>query len=177
MYYVFPLVLVHSNGHQGQITLTWINILTQEVILHSGKTSCLHSIIKHANHMTLTTSGQIMSWPDYLKTKVNVNIKFWDLCEILIVYILLSTFQSVHMVLIVNTLDVRRLIAWIESADWNPWSCHSQVLELRAHRSDYDIMWYVLGVCGVCRMTFCGSVLIRHQTDGMISVPYFLYTQ
>ncbi len=68
---------------------------------------------KHANHMTMTTSGQIMSWPDYLKTKGNVNIK-------LIVYILLSTFQSVHMVLTVNKPNVRRFIAWIESADWNP---------------------------------------------------------
>ncbi len=30
---------------------------------------------KHANHMTMTTSGQIMLWSDYLKTKENVNIK------------------------------------------------------------------------------------------------------
>ncbi len=59
---------------------------------------------------------------DYLKTKGNVNIKLWDLCEILIVYILLSTFQSVHMVVTVNKPDVRRFIAWIESADWNPWT-------------------------------------------------------
>ncbi len=79
------------------------------------------TIFKHANHMTMITSGQIMSWPDYLKTKGNVNIKLWDLCEILIVYNLLSTFQSVHMVLTVNKPDVRRFIAWIESADWNPW--------------------------------------------------------
>ncbi len=33
------------------------------------------SMSKHANHMTMTTSGQIMSWTDYLKTKGNVNIK------------------------------------------------------------------------------------------------------
>ncbi len=70
--------------------------------------------------MTMPTSGQIMSWPDYLKTQGNVNIKLWDLCKILIVYILLSTFQSVHMVLTVNKPDVRRFIAWIESAYWNP---------------------------------------------------------
>ncbi len=68
---------------------------------------------KHENHMTMTTSGQIMPWPDYLKTKGNVNIKLLDLCEILIIYILLSTFQSVHMVLTVNKPDVRRFIAWI----------------------------------------------------------------
>ncbi len=79
-----------------------------------------HTCTKHANYMTMTTSGQIMSWPDYLKTKGNVNIKLWDLCEILIVHILLSTFQSVHLVLTVNKPDVRRFIAWIESADWNP---------------------------------------------------------
>ncbi len=48
--------------------------------------------IKHANYMTMTTNGHIMSWPDYLKTKGNMNIKLRDLCETLIVYILLSTF-------------------------------------------------------------------------------------
>ncbi len=81
-------------------------------------------LFKYANHMTMTTNGQIMSWPVYLKTKGNVNIKLWDLCEILVVYILLSTFESVHMLLTVNKPDVRRFIAWIESADWNPcyWS-------------------------------------------------------
>ncbi len=72
---------------------------------------------KHANHMTMTTTGQIMSWSDYLTTKGNMNIKLRDLCETSIVYILLSTFQLVHMVLTVNIPDVRRCIAWMESAD------------------------------------------------------------
>ncbi len=49
-------------------------------------------IVKHVNHMTMTTSGHIMTWSDCLKTKGNVKIKLWDLCETLIVYILLSTF-------------------------------------------------------------------------------------
>ncbi len=78
------------------------------------------TLLKHTNHMTMTTSGQIMSWTYYLKTKGNVNIKLRDLCETLIVYILLSTFQLVHMVLTVNKPDMWRFIAWIESADWNP---------------------------------------------------------
>ncbi len=73
---------------------------------------------KHANHMTLITSGQIMSWPDNLKTKGNVNIKLRDLCETLIVYLLLSTFQLDHMVLTVNKPDVRRIIPLIETAIW-----------------------------------------------------------
>ncbi len=47
---------------------------------------------KHANHMTMTTSGQIMPWSDCLKTKGNVKIKLRDLCETLIVYNLLITF-------------------------------------------------------------------------------------
>ncbi len=51
-----------------------------------------HAQIKHANHMTMTTSGQIMPWSDWLKTKGNVKIKLQDLCKTLIVYILLSTF-------------------------------------------------------------------------------------
>ncbi len=38
------------------------------------------SQITHANHMTMTTSEQILSWPDYHKTKENVNIKLLDLC-------------------------------------------------------------------------------------------------
>ncbi len=100
-------------------------------VVYSMNTTCVYdqSHFKLSNHMTMTSSGQIMSWPDYLKTKGNMNIKFWDLCEILIVYILLSTFQSVHMVLTVNKLDVRRRMAWIESADWNPWlvNCPSPV--------------------------------------------------
>ncbi len=58
--------------------------------------ACIHAtfviLSKHANHMTMTTSGQIMPWSDCLKTKGNVNIKLQDMCETLIVYILLSTF-------------------------------------------------------------------------------------
>ncbi len=46
------------------------------------------SQITHANHMTITTSGQIWSWPDYHNTKENVNIKLLYLC--------LFTFYSVH---------------------------------------------------------------------------------
>ncbi len=44
--------------------------------------------ITYANHMTMTTSGQILSWPDYCKTKENVNIMLLDLC--------VFTFYSVH---------------------------------------------------------------------------------
>ncbi len=69
--------------------------------------------------MTMTTRGQIMLWSDYLKTKETVNIMLRDLCETLIVYIFLSTFQLVHMVMTVNKPDVRRFTTWIESADWN----------------------------------------------------------
>ncbi len=72
--------------------------------------------------MTMNTSGQIMSWTDYLKTQWNMNIKLQDLCEILIVYILLRTFQLVHMVLTVNKPDVRRFISMdsqlIETLDY-----------------------------------------------------------
>ncbi len=44
--------------------------------------------ITHGNHMTMTTSGQILSVPDYCKAKENVNIALLDLC--------LFTFYSVH---------------------------------------------------------------------------------
>ncbi len=59
---------------------------------HAQSTIFQHNRLKHANHMTMTTSGQIMPWSDCLKTKGNVKIKLRDLCETLIVYILLSTF-------------------------------------------------------------------------------------
>ncbi len=95
--------------------------------------------------MTMTTSGQIMPWPDYLRTKRNVNIKVWDLREILIVYILVSTFQSVHMVLTVNKPDVRRFIAWIESADWNPCiACH------QCRSNHLSIRLAIIIISGLC---------------------------
>ncbi len=56
-----------------------------------GMAHAIYSV-KHANHMTMTTSEQSMPWSDCLKTKGNVKIKLQDLCETLIVYILLSTF-------------------------------------------------------------------------------------
>ncbi len=81
---------------------------------------CSRSLITHANHMTVTTSGRFSHDPI---TKGNINIKLWDLYESLIVYILLNKFQWVHMALAVNRPDVRRFIAWIEPADWNPCLC------------------------------------------------------
>ncbi len=36
--------------------------------------------ITKANHMTMTTSGQFYSWPDYSKTKENVNMTLLELC-------------------------------------------------------------------------------------------------
>ncbi len=56
-----------------------------------------------------------------LLTKGSVNINLLDLCETLIIYILLSIFQLVHMVLTIKKHDVRRFITSIESAHWNPW--------------------------------------------------------
>ncbi len=57
--------------------------------------------ITHANHMTMSTIGQIYSWPDYCKTKENVNI-----VRHVFVYILLSTCQWVHMALAINRPDI-----------------------------------------------------------------------
>ncbi len=125
---------------------------------------CCHEV-KHANHMPMTTSGQIKSWPDY---KLNVNIKLWNFCETLIVYILLSTFQLVHMVLTVNKPAVRRVIAWIESADWNPSS-----------------LWTFVGLCAAFWSIFLRkkSSQITHAnqmtmtTSGQIlSWPYYCQT-
>ncbi len=78
---------------------------------------------------------------DYLKTKGNMNITLWDLCETLIVYILLGTFQSVHMVLTVNKPDVRGFISWIVSADWNPCSERFLSCLLMMTLSNLDIIF------------------------------------
>ncbi len=64
--------------------------------------SGVFSKITHANHMTMTTSGQILSWLDYRKTKENVNIKLLD---VVFVYILLSICQWVQMALAINIPD------------------------------------------------------------------------
>ncbi len=58
--------------------------------------------ITHANHMTMTTIGQT----NYRKTKENVSIKLLEMCESLIVYILLRTCKWVHMVLAINRPDI-----------------------------------------------------------------------
>ncbi len=117
---------IHRDQHHSSLLLHYSSLSYTRyagIFRHAagpcGSCSIIHN--KYANHMTMTTSGQFVSWPHYLKTKGNVNIKLWDLPEILIVYILFSTFQSVYMVLTVNKSDVRRFIAWIESADWNAW--------------------------------------------------------
>ncbi len=101
---------VPTQRHQSSLGLLRYTSITIYTCIES-----IWYILKHANHMTMTTSGQIMPCSDYLKTKGNVIIKWWDLCETLIVYIVLSTFQSVSMLLIVNKPDVRRFIAWIVS--------------------------------------------------------------
>ncbi len=77
-----------------------------------------------------------------------MNIKLWDLCETLIVHILLSIFQKVHMVLTVIRPD---FIAWIESADWIPWSIEN----------------WTFGMCNCDICHICGN----HQT----SLNYFLF--
>ncbi len=50
-----------------------------------------HDIDKHANHLTMTTSGQIMPWFDCLKTKGNMKIKLRNFdCLHFAEYILIS---------------------------------------------------------------------------------------
>ncbi len=59
--------------------------------------------ITHTNHMTMTTSGWIWSWPDYCKTKENVNIILLDLCLFAFYF---STCQWVHMAMAINRPDI-----------------------------------------------------------------------
>ncbi len=49
------------------------------------------SLNSHTSHMTITTTEQIWSGPDYLNEKANVNINLQDLCETLVVSTLFST--------------------------------------------------------------------------------------
>ncbi len=72
----------------------------------------------HLNYHHVQLLVAIYSWgrPLSVKTKWYKNIKLWDLCESLIVYILFSTCQWVHVALAVNSPDVRRFITW--RASW-----------------------------------------------------------
>ncbi len=65
--------------------ITFVGLCADFWSIFMRKTS---SQITHANHMTITTSGQIYSWTDNHKTKENVNIKLLELC--------LFTFYSVN---------------------------------------------------------------------------------
>ncbi len=49
------------------------------------------SLNSHTSHMTITTTEQIWSGPDYLNERANVNINLQDLCETLVVSTLFST--------------------------------------------------------------------------------------
>ncbi len=63
-----------------------LNANPPNVTLFTFGTMSKHILVKHANHISMTTSGQIMPLSDCLKTKGNVKIKLRDLCETLIVY-------------------------------------------------------------------------------------------
>ncbi len=73
------------------VKTSFIPVCLNRLTIDFSLLSCYY-IYKHANHMTMTTSGQIMPWSYCLKSKGNVKIKLQDLCETLFVYILLSTF-------------------------------------------------------------------------------------
>ncbi len=64
----------------------------------SGVFSC------HSNQMTMTTSGQNLSCPDYRKTKENVNI---TLCEVglLSLPVILFPYKQVREMVIMNDLE------------------------------------------------------------------------
>ncbi len=67
----------------GKHELLWVSVWPSRLFSREKKSPQ----ITHANHMTMTTSGQIWSWPVYHKTKENVNVTLLDLC--------LFTFYSV----------------------------------------------------------------------------------
>ncbi len=67
----------------GKKEVLWVSVWPSGIFLKINSTQ-----ITHANHMTITTSGQFKSWPDHCKTKENVNIILLDLC--------LFTFYPVH---------------------------------------------------------------------------------
>ncbi len=123
--YIVPTATVkYENRHM-------LNIITRSSFWHIQCFEWKNIVFKHA--LIGSTSRFWYYWSSFmqitrpwppdgrfshnlitLKTKGNVNIKLWDLCESLIVYILLSTFQWIHMALAVNIPDVRGFIAWIE---------------------------------------------------------------
>ncbi len=75
----FPLTCLYGN----KCTFVCLCVAFWSIFLRKNSLQ-----ITPANHMTMSSSGQIWSWPDYCKTKENVNITLLDLC--------LFTFYSVH---------------------------------------------------------------------------------
>ncbi len=84
-----------TEGKQGTFPFLSFNFMSS--LPHFPQHKHHSFIIKYTNHMTMTTSGHIMSWSNYLKTKGNHHehkiAKWRDLWETLIVYILLIHFN------------------------------------------------------------------------------------
>ncbi len=55
------------------------------------------SQITHVNHMTMTTSGQILSWPDYHKTKENVKPTLLDLYIYILYKVVIGAFFGIGL--------------------------------------------------------------------------------
>ncbi len=98
--------------------------------------------------MSLSSSMQITwPWPQVDRLCHGLitlrQMEIWtQSCKTWIIYILLSTFQLVHMVLTVNKADVRKFITWIEWADWKLWFwLTSFTIDTRGHNSNRKYLW------------------------------------
>ncbi len=69
------MITIYPTCLYGKNELLWVSMWPSGVFSWEKNSSQ----ITHANHMNMTTSGQILSWLDYCKTKENVNIKLLDL--------------------------------------------------------------------------------------------------
>ncbi len=133
MYGFYSHMTSHSNSWVNSCVHIYIYIYMYSranTLINQDVRTPMHPYKSHDHHHQWADLG-------------NVNIKLWDLCESLNVYILLSTFQWVHMALAVNRRYVRRFITWIEPADWHPWM--GPVLIMAAQINAAMDMWNMKG--------------------------------
>ncbi len=119
-----------------------------------------------------------------LRQKGNANIKLWDLCESLIVYILFNLFQWVYMALAINILHkynhvIETLRWWHEfqvyrhSIKSKTWPIEQALLSDKAnHRTTCWVSWNRF----ICLKTWSRAVcgIVRNDTITFILLPLLI---
>ncbi len=144
------VIMIHMSCHQCLQVTTEYSWLSWAVISAYKWPLSIHDSHCDIKWSTLTPMqitwpwppiGQMHSWPDYLKTKGHMNIKWRDLHESLFT-LCWSICQWILIVLAVNRADVRRFITWMEWAGWITWFSWT----VSTICGNYHVSW-LRGIC------------------------------